>query len=166
VAVIFSYLRLTLFIGGVLIGIQFPMFLDQYGKSLEAHFLESERGIQEFKDEAQKHFGGSMEKLITHYNDSGDPVFHDGGESLQAIHGRYLSLNEALSSFKKGLWSAYTQAFLNPVPDIQKEVWKNFNYSAKLDLGAIIFGLVCGLILSLLVEICFRGAIYAVGFRK
>lgn len=166
VATLFSYLRLTLFLGGVLIGVQVPMFVDQYGKSLESHFLESERSLHEFKDEAQKHFGGSMEKLIAHYKKSGDPVFHDGGKSIQAIYGRNLELKEAIGLFRKGSWNAYTQAFLAPIPDVQNEVLKNYTYSVKLDFDAIFFGLVSGLFLSGLIESICHVAIAAVSSLK
>ena len=48
---ILDYLRLLLFTGGVLIGVQVPGFIDQYGKSLEAHLLESSQSLKEFQRE-------------------------------------------------------------------------------------------------------------------
>ena len=162
---VFSYVRLILFLGGVLIGVQLPVFVDQYGKSLEAHFLESGQNLNEFQNDAQKYFNGDMEKLIAYYKKNGDPVFLDGGESIQSIYHRYLELKNAMSNFTEGTWSAYTQAFFHPVPDIQEEVMKNYSYSVKLDLGAILFGLMCGFVLALFGEAILRvivGAVVAV----
>ncbi len=151
-----AYLRLVLFFGGVLVGIQLPMFVDQYGKSLESHYLESQRSVGQFRDEAIRHFGGDMDALIAHYRRSGDPVFQDGGESLQALYDRNRELERHLFSFRENAWSAYTQAFFTPVQDVQAEVRKNFSYAIKLDAGAISFGLACGFVLSLIGELLLR----------
>ena len=90
-----SYLRMVLLIIGVLAGIQLPGFVDQYGKSLQAHLIESERSLNEFRDEAEKFFDGSIEELIAHYQASDDRVFQEGGQSINAIFQRYQQLNKA-----------------------------------------------------------------------
>jgi hypothetical protein len=43
-----DYLRLVLFVCGVLVGIQVPGFVDQYGQRLEAHQLEAKLSLAEF----------------------------------------------------------------------------------------------------------------------
>lgn len=151
-----AYLRLVLFFGGVLVGIQLPMFVDQYGKSLESHYLESQRSVGQFRDEAIRHFGGDMNALIAHYRRSGDPVFRDGGDSLQALYDRNVELEKQLFNFRENLWSAYAQAFFTPVQDVQDEVRKNFSYAIKLDAGAIGFGLASGFLLSIMGELLLR----------
>jgi hypothetical protein len=162
-SIAFAYIRLILFIGGVLLGIQIPGFVDQYGKRLEAHYLESMNSLRQFKVDAQKYFDGDMQKLIDHYRENGDPVFQDGGDSIQSIYDRHLLLENAVKTFKKDLWHAYYQALLKPVGDIQNEALASYSYSVKLDLGAIVFGLTCGLILALFGEVVVRGVILAPG---
>jgi len=154
--VIFSYLRLILFLGGVLVGIQVPGFVDQYGKSLKSHFIESETNLNEFKDDAEKYFGGDMEKLIVHYKKDKDPVFTSGGESIDSIYQRNTELKVALADFNSGTISAYFQVFLTPVKDIKSEVWRDYTYSIRLDPSAISVGLVTGLLIAVLAEIFLR----------
>lgn len=151
-----SYLRIILLIFGVLAGIQLPGFVDQYGKSLNAHLIESERSLDEFRDEAEKFFDGDIEQLIAHYEASDDVVFQEGGQSISAIYQRHQLLLRALNEFNENAWSAYIQAFVSPVADIQQEVRSDFSYTVKLSPGAILFGLVCGLVLAIIGELFIR----------
>lgn len=155
-AILTSYLRIILLITGVLAGIQLPGFVDQYGKSLQAHLIESERSLNEFRDEAERFFDGSIEELIAHYQASDDKVFQEGGQSISAIYQRNQRLNQAYRDFSKNALSAYQQAFFTPVSDIQREVRASFSYTVKLNPGAILFGLVSGLLLAIFGEIIVR----------
>ncbi len=158
-ATLISYLRLILFLGGVLVGVQVPFFVDQYGKSLEAHFLESQKNLSEFQENAQKFFGGDMQALISHYRENGDPVFRDGGKSIQSMYARFLELEQALEDFNANAWRAFSQAIIHPVAGIRKEVLENYSYAIKLNPGAIAFGIVAGLFLALLGETAARGLV-------
>lgn len=162
-ATVLSYLRLVLFLGGVLVGIQVPGFVDQYGKSLEAHLQESTLALTEFQQDANRYFGGDMKKLIVHYRRDGDPVFQEGGNNINAIYQRNTVLKKAAAGFEKGWFDAYLQTFVSPVPDIREEVWKNYTYSIKLDTSAISTGLTAGLLLTLLAEFLARGLIGLAG---
>ena len=149
-----DYLRLLLFTSGVLIGVQIPGFIDQYGKSLEAHLLESSQSLKEFQQDAQRYFDGSLDKLIAHYQDSPDPVIRDGGTSIAAIYNRNLTLVQAWSTFNTSTYSTYTHVILEPLTDIKNEVWRNYTYSIILNGSAIISGLCWGFTLSLVIELC------------
>lgn len=155
-AIFTSYLRIILLITGVLAGIQLPGFVDQYGKSLQAHLIESERSLNEFRDEAERFFDGSIEELIAHYQASDDRIFQEGGQSISAIYQRNQRLNQAYRDFSKNAWNAYQQAFFTPVDDIQREVRASFSYTVKLNPGAILFGLVSGLLLAIFGEFTVR----------
>lgn len=157
-----SYLRLTLFLAGVLVGVQIPGFVDQYGKSLEAHFIESNESMRQFRQDAEKYFDGDIEKLISHYKKNKDPVFTAGGESINSIYTRNIMLRNALKDFKHGSFSSYSHVFLSPVTDIRAEVWRNYTYSVKLDPTAISVGLLSGLTIALITEIFIRGILYLV----
>lgn len=154
--VVTSYLRMILLILGVLAGIQLPGFVDQYGKSLNAHLIESEKSLDAFRDEAEKFFDGDIEELIAHYEASDDIVFREGGQSISVIYTRHQLLLSALNEFNESAWNAYTQAFISPVPDIQQEVRSDFSYTVKLNPGAILFGLVSGLVLAIVGELFIR----------
>jgi len=150
---IVDYLRLILFAGGVLLGVQVPELVDQYGKSLRAHLLESSLSLKEFEGDAQRYFNGDLDKLIAHYQNNADPVIKDGGASISTIYSRNLLLNQAWAAFSESTYSAYSQVFFTPLTDIKTEVWSNYNYSIVLSPSAIISGLSCGFLLALLVEL-------------
>lgn len=157
-AAVFSYLRLILFFSGVLVGVQLPVYVEQYGQSLRSHYVEAGRSLGEFRDDADRYFGGDLQALIDYYRNDGDAVFFDGGQSIEAIQQRHATLENALNRFRRDAWSAYTQAFLDPVTDVRQEVRENYSYSVRLDVAAITLGIVSGLLLSLLGETVLRGS--------
>ncbi len=156
VNVFFSYIRMFIFFGAALAGIQIPAFVDQYGKSLQAHLAESRIALTAFQDDADKYFGGSLEKLIAHYVGNTDQVFNEGGRSIQSIYDRNQLLAANLAQFQRSSWSAYTQAMLAPVADVREEVWNNYSYVIQLKPWAIAFGLVMGVIFASVAELVLR----------
>lgn len=152
----FSYFRMFVFLGCTLIGMQVPAFVDQYGKSLESRLMESRIALNEFQDDANKHFNGSLEKLIAHYIGNEDQIFSDGGRSIQSIYDRNILLRNNLEQFRSNPWSAYSQALFTPVPDVGSEVRKNYSYVIQLKPGAIGFGLTLGLIFTFGLELFLR----------
>ena len=152
----FSSIRVFVFLGVTLASIQVPAFVDQYGQSLESHLIESRIALNEFQDDADKYFDGSIEKLIAHYKDNDDQVFAEGSHSIQSIHERNVMLRSHVEQFQSSSWSAYTQTLFSPVPDVRKEVWGNYSYAIQLKPMAIAFGLITGLILTLGIELLFR----------
>lgn len=152
----FSYIRVFVFLGCTLGGIQIPGFVEQYGKTLESHLAESRIALNEFQDDADKYFDGSIEKLIAHYKGNEDQIFNEGGRSIESIYERNLMLEGKLEQFQSSAWSAYVQALLAPVPDVRKESWENYSYAIRLKPGAIAFGLVTGLIVTLGIELMLR----------
>jgi hypothetical protein len=149
---ILEYLRLILFMGGVLVGIQMPGFVDQYGKSLESHFRESVTSLEGFQDDANKYFSGDLDKLIEHYQSDHDPVFKDGGNSINDIYNRNILLGKAIEEFNENACSSYLHVILNPIPEIKNEVWESYTYNIMLDMPAIIWGLIAGFMLTAITE--------------
>ncbi|MEZ0148702.1 MAG: DUF2937 family protein [Candidatus Reddybacter sp.] len=150
---IVDYLRLILFTGGVLLGVQMPGFIEQYGKSLQAHLLESSLSLEEFEKDAERYFDGNLNKLTAHYQNNPDPIIKDGGASISAIYSRNLNLEQAWVGFSKNTYSAYKHVLLEPLTDVKNEVWSNYTYSIVLNQSAIISGLCCGFLLALLIEL-------------
>ena len=157
-----EYIRLILFIAALLCGLQLPGFVDQYGKSLHAHLNEAKLSLAEFQDDADKYFNGDLEALIEHYLSSNDQVFNEGGQSIQAIYQRHKLLESALLRYKENAYSPYYQSLLEPLPDIQREVWKSFTHTVVLDSSAIGVGIVSG-ILVILVFSLFTGVLKLIG---
>ncbi|MCW7754267.1 DUF2937 family protein [Desulfobotulus sp. H1] len=156
---VMDYVRMVLFLCGVMAGIQIPSFMDAYGKSLEARLLESTRSLAGFQQDADRYFSGDIKALVHHYRESGDPVFGDGGESIHHIHERNLELQEALAAFQKGWFRAFFHVFVSPVKDVRDFVWEHYDYSLKLNGTAIIAGLMSGILTALFPEMLFAGLV-------
>ncbi|WP_076538305.1 DUF2937 family protein [Shewanella sp. UCD-KL21] len=150
---VFDYLRLVLFVSGVLLGVQVPAFVDQYGQRLDAHTTEAQLSLAEFQRDADRFFGGDLNKLIEHYQASPDAVINAGGQSIQVLYDRYQLLSSALVQFNQTAYSSFEQVALAPLEDIRQEVWQQFSHTIMLDTRAIAIGLVLGLLFSMLCEL-------------
>lgn len=151
--IIKDYIRLLLFVGGSLIGVQVPSFVGQYEQRLEAHLLESKASLNEFQMNADKFFEGDFDKLLKHYQDNSDPVFNEGGKSISNLFSRQEQLNNAMLSFNKTFFNRYFHTLVSPLPDIRDETWKSYDYSIKLNAASIIWALSVGLISAILMDL-------------
>ena len=150
---IFSdYLRLILFLGGALIGVQIPSFVDLYGTRLESHLNESNLSLSTFQKDAEKYFDGDIQRLINHYQKKTDPIIVDGGNNIASILQRNQQLNKAYNDFKHSLFKRYTHTLYQPVETIQKETWSAYDYAIKLNFTGIAWALSMGFMLSILVD--------------
>jgi hypothetical protein len=150
---ILEYLRLGLFVGGALIGVQIPSFVEQYGHRLESHLLESKISLEGFQLDADKYFNGNIENLIQHYAKNPDPVINDGGESIASLNSRSQFLQRSWTEFNASLQQRYWHAFVSPVNAIRAETWASFDFAVRLDVSAIIWALSLGFILSAVIEL-------------
>ncbi|MDF0534639.1 DUF2937 family protein [Shewanella yunxiaonensis] len=147
-----DYLRLLLFFTGTLAGLQVPGFVDQYGKSLQAHLAEAKQQLAGFQQDADRYFGGNLEQLIAHYAASPDPIFSAGGNNVSTMAQRQYVLQDAWQRFNKAIYTPYTEILLHPLPDIRQEVWQHYSHNVLLKPDAMAFGLVSGLLLAMLTE--------------
>ena len=148
-----DYIRFAVFVAGVLIGVQIPDFVDQYGNSLNARVSESANSVSEFQDDADKYFNGDMNKLVEHYDNKSDPVIISGGESIGALVSRNQFLVAAQKRFSQSAYAAYLHVFVSPVEEIRNDVWNNHTYKVVLNVSAIFIGILFGFITSGLFEL-------------
>lgn len=150
---LFEYLRLALFVGSVLIGVQVPSFVDQYGQRLESHALESSRALKDFQKDADTYFGGDLQRLIAHYQANPDQIINDGGRNISGLYERNQQLNNAFVAFSASRFSPYVQTLLSPVPEIRSKAMESYDFTIALNQDAIIAGLLTGLIIGLSLEL-------------
>lgn len=148
-----DYVRLVLFVCGVLIGIQVPAFVEQYGQRLEAHQQEAKLALATFQKDADRYFSGDLSQLVAHYKKNNDPVITDGGHSIDALIKRYTLLTDALTQFRQNQYSPYQQILLQPQRDIQVEVWQGFTHVIVLKPDAIAIGAFIGFLIALLCDL-------------
>jgi len=150
-----DYIKLAVLLGGVLMGVQIPGLVDQYGSSLDSRVSESGNSIAEFQDDADKYYGGDINKLIAHYDNKSDPVIVSGGESIGALVSRNQYLAKAQREFHRSAYSAYIHVFISPVEEVRYDVWSNYTYKVILNGSAITIAIVSGLIALGLFELTF-----------
>lgn len=150
---IYSYFKMGIIIACTLLGIQVPGFVDDYGKHLNARLIESNKAVAEFQDDADKFFGGDLNKLVSHYKQSNDDVFTEGGNSIDTIVSRNTLLKNTWSKFKASMFGAYSQTIANPIPEVRKEVWKNYSFNVLFTKSTIIIGVVIGFLCLLFFEL-------------
>lgn len=147
-----DYLKLSILLIGLLIGVQVPGFVAQYGHNLDARVAESSRNVAQFQDDADQYFHGDLDKLIAHYAQKNDPVMVSGGQSIEALVTRNQQLVNAQQSFHQTFYSPYVHVLISPIDEIRAQVWANYDYQVVLNVSAIVVGLCCGLLLLALLE--------------
>jgi hypothetical protein len=147
-----SYLRMALFALGLLVGIQVPGFIEDYTTRVEAQLQESEKGLEGFQKTAKRFFKGDLMALVTHYQESKDPVMRSDASSLRGLIDRSAFLKrEAL--VMQGPW--YKQAWhllMRGDQELLRETLQAYRYQVLFAPEVIAWGLGVALILSLLAE--------------
>lgn len=150
---ILNYLKISVVIISILIGIQVPAFVDQYGKSLDSRLAESENSIAEFQDDADKYFDGDLDKLIKHYENKEDPVIVSGGESIETLVSRNKILVNAQVKYQESFYSSYIHVLFSPIKEIREDVWRNYTYSIVLNKVEIIASVISGVGTLMLIDL-------------
>jgi len=150
-----SYLRLTLFALGLLVGVQVPGFIEAYANQVEARRLEAHQGLAGFQDTAGKFFEGDLNALVEHYRASEDPVIQSDASSVSALVERARLLDREWR-IMEGPW--YAQAWhvlIGADRAIRRQVWSGYRFRVLLAPEAIAWGLSCALLLAWIVESLF-----------
>ncbi|MNE13432.1 hypothetical protein D3C76_291720 [compost metagenome] len=147
-----SYLRLVLFALGLLVGVQVPGLINDYGQRVEAHLSEARQGLKGFNDTAVRFFNGDLQALVAHYRASEDPVFRSDADSISGLLGRNRLL-EAEWQALQGPWYARAWHVIAAAdPQLREETLKGYSYQIFLQPQAIAWGLACALLLAWLLE--------------
>lgn len=147
-----SYLRLALFALGLLVGVQVPGFIDDYSKRVEAQRMESEVGLNGFRQTAQRFFKGDLVALVSHYQASADPVMRSDAQSLSTLVERSAFLEREAKAMQ-GPWYAQLWHLATAADhELLEQTFAAYRYQVLLAPEAITWGIVCALLLAWLVE--------------
>ena len=147
-----NYLRLCVFFIAALVGLQAPGFKDDYGHALRSAVTQTHASMRPFIDDAERFFGGSLDNLLAHYQNSNDPVYAKGGENLGLLLERKENLDSALLDYNE---HPYFHLVTSPVLPISEQVWRNYTPQIQLNSEALISSLVFALVVSWVVEALF-----------
>jgi hypothetical protein len=154
-----AYLRLALFAVGLLAGVQVPGFVDQYAKRVGAHYLEVAQNFTGFQNTADQYFGGSIDALLAHHEQSSDLVFKEEAKPIRALYARLQSLAVELAAMNRSIFSRITHVAFRPDKEIFNETLATYSYTVPLNQAAIVSGVGIGVLLALAVESVLMGAL-------
>lgn len=162
-----DYIRLILFCGGLLMGIQIPAVVDQYEKRVDAHLVEALDLIAGFQQTADKYFNGDMQALVGHYQKSDDVIFRDDAVNIQFINDRVMQLQYEIQALRQSSIFRTSHVLLTPNSKILTETIQQYSYVILINPIALIWGLVSGFIVAALLDMLFGIVGYVcVGRRK
>lgn len=147
-----GYLRIVVFVCVLLAGVQFPGFMDQYQKRVDAHLSEAEKNLAGFQDTADKYFQGNIGALISYYENSNDPVFKDDAKSVEKIYRRWQMLLKEQEAVA-GPW--YKSAFhivFSHNNEILEETFSQYSYTVLLTPAAVAWGVGIAFFVSFALE--------------
>ena len=147
-----DYARLVTFAFGLLIGVQVPGFVDQYGKRVSAHYIEAQRSFGGFRATADRYFNGSVAALIAHHLESGDRVFIDEAKTIRSLQDRLAALAAESAALSGPLIKQIVHVAIAADREILSETTAAYSYTVPLAPAAIACGVTIGFATALVVE--------------
>lgn len=147
-----SYLRLTWFALGLLIGVQVPGFIQSYANHVEARRLEAQQGLLGFQETAGRFFRGDLGALVEHYRASEDPVIQSDARSVSALVERARLLDREWRIMEGPWYAQALHVLVGADKEIRRQVWNSYRFQVVLAPEAIAWGLSCALLLAWIIE--------------
>jgi hypothetical protein len=147
-----DYLRLILFCGGLLIGIQIPAVVDQYAKRVDAHLTEALGILAGFQQTADRYFNGNFQDLIEHYEKSEDAVFNNDAQNIRFIADRVSLLKGEAQALQQSAPLRVMHVLITPDSKIIQETMQQYSYMILISPQALIWGLLSGFLFAALLE--------------
>ena len=144
------------FAAGFIAGMQFPAFVDQYAKRVNAHYLESKLNFKGFQLIADQFFGGDVYALIAKHESSDDKVFFREGAVIRKNYERMLYLERHDMELKKGVIAGIKEFLFYADKQIFSEIYYGFSPVLALNLISVFSGIVSGFILWILFYVLFK----------
>jgi len=156
-----DYIRLSFFACGLLLGVQIPAFVSDFGQALNAQLIEANNAISPFKNDAAIYFNNDLNKLIKHYKNLGDKIVGKGAEHINTLNMRQQSLQLAVEQFKQ---SPYVFTLTSNLNDIKQQVWQRFEGQIVLKKDSIIAAIISAIIIAVLAELL--GFLFISGLKR
>ncbi|MEO1574636.1 MAG: DUF2937 family protein [Pseudomonadota bacterium] len=146
-----SILDRLLLIGAVLVAGAFPSFATQYEQQLTASLNQASDDLAPFQAIADRHHGGSLDRLVAHHRNSDDPVFYEEGDAIESLMGTLAALRTSQSQMQGGLFSDARHIVTTRHPDIRASTLSSFRPSMEYRPDALVFALAAGFTLWFLI---------------
>ena len=146
-------LMLAIAAGALLAGIQIPNFVDQYGKRLDAHYIEVQTNLKPFQEIANQFHGGSIEALISKHRQSDDLTFHAEGTAIEKMVRRLQHFEREKREMQAPLPQQVAFLVARADPDLVEETRANYSFGLTLDRAAVLAGIACMLAVVIVLEL-------------
>jgi hypothetical protein len=155
-----DYLRMILFCGGLLIGIQIPAVVDQYAKRIDAHLTEAMDVFAGFQQTADRYFEGDIQNLIRHYTSSDDAVFKNDASNILFISNRVTHLKAEQVALKQSALLRTAHVLFFPDNKVFQQTLEQYSYMILINPEALLWGLVSGFLMASFFDLFF----YVIGY--
>jgi ABC-type oligopeptide transport system ATPase subunit len=136
----------------LLIGIQFPHFLDQYETRLDAHYLESKTQLSHYQKLADLLFAGDLGALVEKHKNSEIALFKAETFILEAL----IERTDFLKNQKIALQGPLYKRFIFIITQVNEplfiETQDNYQANIVINQQAIIVGLCVAVVSTLILE--------------
>ncbi|AQQ01655.1 hypothetical protein B0W48_18825 [Pseudoalteromonas aliena] len=156
-----DYIRLSFFACGLLLGVQIPAFVSDFGQALNAQLIEANKAIAPFKNDAAQYFNNDLEKLIKHYQNLDDDIVGKGANNIDTLNTRQQTLQTAVNAFSQ---SPYLFTLTSNLSDIKQQVWQRFEGQIILKQDSITAAVIAAIIIALLAEL--SGYLVLTGIKR
>ena len=143
-----DYLRIILFCGGLLIGIQIPAVVDQYAKRIDAQLTEAQDVFAGFQETADRYFKSDIQQLINHYKNSDDPVFKNDATNILFISDRVNYLKSEQIALQQSALMRTAHVLFLADNKVFQQTLQQYSYMILIDPQALIWGLISGFLIA------------------
>jgi hypothetical protein len=161
-----DYLRIILFCGGLLVGIQIPAVVDQYAKRIDAHLAEALDIFAGFQQTADRYFESNIQDLISHYKSSDDLVFKNDATNILFISNRVTHLKSEQIALKQSALTRSAHVLFFPDNKVFQETLEHYSYMILINPQALIWGLISGFVIASFFDCLFYFIKFLLRFRK
>ena len=163
--IFYRFVDRLVFAVGVLLFLQLPNFVDHYTQRLGGFYDAERQHMERYREIAERHFDGEMQKLLDAFEDSNVTPMKETGRELERT-------SERLKELEKGIDILENASFLRKIGylvvnidlNIARGTLKAYSPGMPLTKEGLISGLIGGVLISLL----FNGLVKVVRipFRK
>lgn len=151
-SIIKRYLLKIFFAFSVLLGLQFPHFLQQYELRLQGHFSEATLQLSQYQSIANVHFNGDLNALINEHRTSQFSLFRDEGLIIEDSYKRVKTLQQKMGYIGKPIWFRLKGLVQEIGKPIFRETWSTYQANIVLNQESIVVGLVFAVLFMLALE--------------
>ncbi len=141
---------------GVMLFLQLPHFIDQYTQRMGGYAASQQQQIKEYQSIADQHFDGDLNAYMQRLALNSDPAVAESAQQMNQRLQSAASIEKELKVFEQeALWYQVPYFISHIRLDLAKGTAENFSPGLPINLWAWGYGLIGGVLFSLL----FNGAV-------